>query len=157
MKSRLILLIATISLCHGAERTEVTGSAGYLKPFLDETGGLAWGGSLRILLTDRLAVRPEVVGGDIAGYRRVLAVGSVTFDVTNPEAPAVVYLVGGAGVSHSYHRIISYSYDEWTALGGAGIRYRLGSRWTATMEFRVGSDAFPLITGGIGYKFGTRK
>src|SRR5262245_10186639 len=67
LKRCLVVLLAA-SFCEAAGPPEIAGHAGYLKPFLDETGGLATGLSLRIPVTRRLAVRPEVVFGSIAGY-----------------------------------------------------------------------------------------
>lgn len=152
---RLACLVGLIALpMWAAGPVQVSGSANFWKAFLDEEGGFAAGGAVRVPLTRRLAVRPEFVGGSIQTYRRFMILGSVTFDVTNPEAPAVGYLVGSVGLHTSHDRRISYTHNERATIGGAGVRYNIGGRWVAAVEARFGLDAFPLIGVSIGYKFG---
>jgi hypothetical protein len=150
MRSVLLLTLAAIPQW----AAEVSGSGNLWKPFLDEEAGFAAGASVRVPVTRRLSVRPEVVGGSIQTYRRLMILGSVTYDVTNPDSAAVAYVVGSAGLNYTRDTRISYSYSEGTALGGAGVRYKMSPRWILGMEVRFGLDAFPLITASVGYRFG---
>lgn len=153
MKAIAVLLAAPLL----TSAVELSGSASLWKPFLDEEAGFAGGAALRMPVTRRIAIRPEVTGGSIQTYGRLMLLGTLTFDVTNPDAPAVGYIVGSAGLNYSRDARISYSYTESTALAGAGVRYYPGGRWVAGIEFRVGPDAFPLITASFGYRFGNKE
>ena len=152
---RALVLLTMLPLPQWA--AELSGTANFWKPFLDERGGFAAGAALRVPVAKRVAVRPEVLGGSIDTYRRAMMLGSVTVDVTRPEAATVGYVVGSAGLQHTRDRRISYSHNEAAFLAGGGLRYKLNDRWVMTVEARFGLDAFPLITAGFGYRFGGTK
>ena len=83
MKAYALAIGILASVCHAADSVEISGTAAYLKPFLDESGGLVAGATVRIPLMRRLSVRPELFAGTITGYRHVVGLGSVLFDVTS--------------------------------------------------------------------------
>ena len=150
-------LLATTFFCAcaaAAEPVEITGSIGYYRAFLDEPGELATGAAVRLPLTRRLAVRPEFVASSYADYFHASVLGSITYDVSDPDRPVVAYVSAGGGLLRTRDKRIDYSYTEGVGLGGVGVRFALGSRWTAGTEFRIGTNAFPLVTFHIGIKVG---
>jgi hypothetical protein len=157
----MLLKLAGVALLGGsalvAEPIELHATTGYHRVYLDEPGGLAKGGALRIPLTRRFAIRPEFLASSEQQYRHFIFVGSATWDFTNPEKPVVGYIVGGAGVLETFERNFSYAYVSPVILGGVGVRFSFGNYWTANTEFRIGSDAFPLVTAGLGFRFGKRQ
>jgi hypothetical protein len=133
---------------------ELTGSIGAHKPYIDERAGLAGGAALRIPISRRAALRPEFIASSQDYYSHLLGLGSVTFDFTDPDGPAVGYAVAGAGVRRVREKPIGYTYVDRAWMGGVGVRLGGRSRWAAGAEFRVGAPAFPLVTFYAGFRFG---
>jgi len=140
-----------------ADPLELLATTGYHRAYLDEIGGFASGGALRIPLTRRLAIRPEFLVSSEHKYRHFMFLGSATFDFTNPDNHVAGYLAGGAGVLETIEKRFTYTYVSPTFTGGVGVRFSFGNYWTANTEFRLGSDSFPLVTAGVGFRFGKRQ
>ena len=152
---RLILLAAACtSVCSAVD---LTAAIGAYKPYLDERPGLIQGGAVRIPISHRIALRPEILTGGISSYSHVLGLASVTFDFTDPGNGAVGYVVGSAGAARTRDRRISYVSVQRALLGGAGVRFAFANHWTAGAELRVGETAFPLVTFNVGYRWRIRK
>ena len=137
-----------------AEPVEILGSIGYYRAFLDEPGELAGGAAVRVRVARRWAIRPEFIASSYSDYLHTSLIGSVTFDVTDPDRPVVAYVSGGAGFLRTQDKRINYSYHEGVGIVGAGVRFALGKYWTAGSEFRLGTNAFPLLTFNLGIKVG---
>jgi len=136
-----------------ADGGELLATAGSYKRFLDEPATFAYGAALRIPVMRRLAVRPEIIADHGRYYSNVLALGSVTFDFTDPGGKAVGYVVGSAGGLRTREDAI-FTATTWSALAGVGVRFPIAGKWTGAAEFRAGMPAFPLVTFNIGYRFG---
>ena len=145
---------AVTPLCKA--EAEISGTVGFYRPFLDEPSEFLAGGAVRIPLTRRLAVRPEFHANSYRDHHDRLVIGSVTFDVTDPRKRAVLFVSGGGGFLRTHDKRIDYTYYEGTALGGVGVRFAIGERWTAGSEFRLGMNAFPQVTFNIGIQVGRR-
>jgi hypothetical protein len=151
-----LLLLAFLPACHAAEPVELLGTLGFHRAYLDVRGGLTGGVALRVPVSRRLALRPEFLITDEPYYRHATVLGSAMFDITDPDRSTVAYLVGGGGMVRTREKPISYTLNEGTVLGGIGVRFAAGERWTAGTEFRVGPNAFPLITGYFGFRLRRR-
>jgi hypothetical protein len=155
---RLVLLcvswLAATSLCQAG--AEISGIIGFYRPFLDESPEFLAGAAVRAPLTRRFAVRPEFLANSQSYHSDQLVIASVTFDVTDPERRAVMFVSGGGGFVRTHDKRINYTYYEGTGLAGVGVRVAMGERWTAGGEFRLGSNAFPQVTFSVGIRVGRR-
>jgi hypothetical protein len=149
-----ICLLAAMPLCRA--ETEVSGIVGFYRPFLDERAEFLAGAAVRLPLTKRFSVRPEFLASSYSYHSDQLGIVSVTFDVTDPRKRAVLFVSGGGGFVRTHDKRINYTYYEATALGGVGVRFALGERWTAGTEFRLGANAFPQVTFSVGMQVGKR-
>jgi hypothetical protein len=113
------------------------------------------GGSARIYLSPRLSVGPELVymRGPFDD-RDLFLTGNLTFDVLRSGAgrPVVPFLVAGGGFFRNTSTIgpQRFSYLEGAVTGGGGVRVRLGDRWHALGEFRLGWEPHYRANGGVG-------
>jgi hypothetical protein len=137
-----------------AEPVEILGSIGLYRAFLDEPAELAGSIAVRVPITRRLAIRPEFIASSYTDYLHTSIVGSATFDVTNPDRAVVAFVSGGGGWLRTHDKRINYSYDEGVGLAGVGVRFVVGKIWTAGSEFRLGTNAFPLLTFSVGIRLG---
>jgi hypothetical protein len=147
-----ICWVAATPLCKA--EAEISGVVGFYRPFLDERAEFLGGAAVRVPLTSRLAIRPEFLANAYANHSDNLAIASVTFDVTDPGKRAVVFVSGGGGFLRTHDKRINYTYYEATGLGGVGVRFSFGERWTAGSEFRLGTNAFPQVTFSVGMQIG---
>jgi hypothetical protein len=150
----VVCCVAITGRAFAAEPVEILGSVGYYRAFLDEPAEFAGGVSVRVPITRRLAIRPEFIGSSYTDYLHTSIVGSATFDVTDPDRPMVAFVSGGGGWLRTHDKRINYSYDESVGLAGAGVRFAIGKIWTAGTEFRLGTNAFPLLTVNVGIRLG---
>ena len=147
-------MLAATPLCKA--ETEVSGVVGFYRPFLDEPAEFLAGAAVRFPLTKRFSVRPEFLANSYSNHSDRLGILGVTFDVTDPRKRAVFFVSGGGGFVRTHDKRINYTYYEATALGGVGVRFALGERWTAGTEFRLGANAFPQVTFSVGMQVGKR-
>ena len=126
------------------------------KPYLDERAGFIRGGSVRFALTDRFAVRPEILYSSIPYYNHLFGLASFTYDFASPGPRAVGYVVGSIGAVRSredyYFRNSNLGW-----LGGVGVRFRLPAQCTGSAEFRIGPAAIPMTTFSVGYTWKPQK
>jgi hypothetical protein len=144
---RVALVLTSVSVCPAVDLSAV---AGTYKPYLDERAGWIAGGSVRIPVSRRAAIRPEVLAGSISTYSHVLGLASMTYDFTDPAKVAVGYAVGGVG---GVRTLDHWGYSGLAVLGGVGTRFALPGPWIGAAEFRLGSAAFPMITLSVGYRW----
>lgn len=134
-------------------------------PALELTGGYAGfaddatidhgviGGALRVHVTPRLSVGPEIqymIGpGD---DRDFIVTGNVTFDVLPPGRAVTPFLVGGAGLFHHTDRFVdrSFASTEGAFTGGGGVRGWISDRVYVASELRVGWELHWRLTGTVG-------
>ena len=146
MKAIIVLLFGAATVF----AIDVTAVLGVNKPYLDERAGFAAGAAIRIPVTERLSVRPELLWSSIPNYVHVFALGSVIYDFSDPSKPAVGYVIGSAGASHLRERSF-FRNTEFAWQGGAGVRFNLPGSWVSSAELRIGPAAIPLTTFSIGY------
>lgn len=135
---------------------DVLATFGSYRRYLDEPPAFTYGAAVKIPVTRRFAVRPEFLGDNGRVYSHLLALGSVTGDFTSPEKVAVGYWVASAGGVRERQGFSAFNFWTWAVLGGVGVRFPIGERWTAAAEFRAGLPAFPLVTFNVGYRWGRR-
>jgi len=157
IRTLLFLSMSAAMAVQAADPPEVFGTAGAVKGYLDEPFNFAGGAGARIPLVDRLALRPEFLIAEEPSYSHRYFLGSVTYDINHPRRPAVFYLIGGGGWVEVRDKRIPYSFGEGEFVGGAGVRFALGSRITLSTEFRAGKSALPLVTMHLGFRLGKRR
>ena len=150
-RTALITAMATV-ICPAIDFNAHVGTN---KPYLDERAGVTGGASVRFPVTRRLSIRPEALAGTIPNYSHTLILASMTFDFTDPANRAVGYVVGGGGGVRTRDSWSQYTNWSATALAGAGVRVRLSDRWITGAEFRIGLNAFPMVTFNLGYRWRT--
>jgi hypothetical protein len=140
------------------------GSTGFIDEELFEQDHTITGGSLRIGVSPRLTLGPEISymvgpGSD----RDLFVLGSLWVDLARPRrpVPAVTpYLVVGAGVMrHSESFAGRGAYEDFSCWGfafsgGGGVRVRIGDRWYVAPEVRMGWEPHVRFTVSAGYRFG---
>jgi hypothetical protein len=133
------------------------GYAGFVDDAMIDHG--VFGGALRVHLSPRVSVGPELVymaGPD--GDSDLFLTGNLTFDVIAPRPSSRVtpFLVIGGGVMRHTHRIgpLSFSSSEGAVTGGAGVRAWVGERVYLASEFRIGWELHYRLTGSVGVTLG---
>ena len=116
-----------------------------------------FGGAGRIYVTPRLSVGPEITY--MRGPREDrdwFFLGNLTFDILRPRAgrPRTVspFLIVGGGLSTHSDRFLSGTFrsSEGAFVGGGGTRVHVTDHVYGMVDFRIGSDLYYRITGGIG-------
>ncbi len=128
---------------------EVRIVAGSVKTYLDEPAQAGIGGALRIAITSRLSLEPEVLR--VTGDRFVSwhIFGNVTYALsTNPRVTP--YVVAGIGVNRELDKAIDYHSAATVWNGGVGVRFAVNDRVSFSPEIRFGLATFPRLTVGIG-------
>ena len=128
------------------------------------------GGSVRIYVTERLSVEPEVLYlRNSPNDQDYIIQPNVAYDLTDPRKRFVPYLVGGAGVIHHRGRffgedfttreprVFDTSFTGWTASAGGGVKIFLTRRLFIAPEARVGREPSVRGTVSIGYVFSGRR
>lgn len=134
---------------------EVSGVAGYAG-FVED--GLAWGiigGTLRVPLTERLSVGPQLLY--LVRPRGILFVtANLTWDLDS-RSVVVPYLAADAGFRWHHARFGSHSTIKSTASAGGGVRMWTSTRTSLAAEVRlVGlwDDLHFRVVASVGYRFG---
>ena len=131
----------------------IGGYAGFVDDATIDHGVI--GGSVRIYLSPRLSVGPEIVYmRGPADDRDLFFTGTLTFDVLSPrpDRHVVPFLVAGGGFFRGSYSIgpQPFSYVEGAFTAGGGIRARISDRWHALGEYRIGWEPHQRVTGGVG-------
>ncbi len=160
----LISLGRVPAMAQSAPRgAEVTGIVGYAG-FVDEGGPVdhtTLGAAVRIPLTRRLAIGPQVVY--MVGPRTdrdLFVTAAITWDLLGRSAggpPRVVpYLVADVGFMTHYERfgVERFSSTEGAASGGGGVRVHATDRVVVGGEFRAGWELHYRLVATVGYRFG---
>jgi hypothetical protein len=127
--------------------------------FVDDAGipHSLGGGAVRVYLTPRLAVGPELVFMHGPGSDRDLLLnGTLTYDFIRPRRGAVSpYVAAGAGLfSHSDDfGSVTYTSREGSFTGGGGVRVWITDRVYAAGDFRIGWEPHLRGAGVVGVKF----
>ena len=154
MSRRIVRFAACLLLMAvSAAAAEILAAVGSYRRYLDEPAALTCGLAAKFPVTRRLSIRPEFLIDNGRYYSNRLALGSVTGDFTDPEKTAVGYWVAGGGGVRTREESFAFNVWQWALLGGVGVRFAVGERWTAAAEFRTGMPAFPLVTFNIGYRW----
>jgi hypothetical protein len=140
-----LLALAAAPGVAGAQATtgiaiEGTGGwAGFVDDATIEFGVI--GGGVRVPVTPRLSVGPEVsymVGP--RGQRNLLLIGSLWYDLTPSASPVVPYVVVGGGW-YRHRELVGtgpYASGEGTFTAGGGVRVRLTDRVYVGADARIG-------------------
>lgn len=122
-------------------------------------GELLAGTAVRIPLTPRLAVGPELtfVSGD--GHSHLILTGNLTFDVRRPSTRprATPFLVVGAGLYQTREQLLAggpYTSREGAFTAGGGVRVPAGERGTVGVEARMGWEAHLRLNAVFGWRLG---
>jgi hypothetical protein len=135
-------------------RYEVRGSGGWIG-FADDSminHGLV-GVSMRIRLTERLGIEPELSylvgpGED----RDIVLMPVVSYEFGNGRVKP--YVLGGAGALWHRDRFLrAFTLDFIHASGGFGVRTQVHERWSISPEFRLGIYPHLQFKVAVGYKF----
>ena len=140
----------------------VTGHAGYIDETWDNR--IMVGGLLRVSLTPRFAVGPEVVylhGPDSA--HELLLTGTATYDlVGSPTRRRLVpFIVFGAGLARRSSLVgrgpettglVRYATQEATASGGVGARIAIARHLFLSGDVRVGWAPERRVTLTVGWR-----
>lgn len=156
----IVLTMASVAqFCRAQTQrpVEVAATIGANRRYVDIPAAVAYGGSVSIPVAGRFTIRPEILADTGEDYQATLALVNVMRDFTDPHRKAAGYWVASFGGVRTYEAWVREGTWQWAALGGIGMRFDMGERWTARAEFRMGSPAFPVITFGVGLKLGTRR
>jgi hypothetical protein len=119
--------------------------------YLDEPGEFARGASVRIYLPRRFSLEPEVMASRGLRFNQWTLIPNIAFDLRDPAARAVPYLIGGLGYFHELDKSIRYERSELAWSAGIGTRIRLRGGLFAAPEFRVGH--LTRVSISLGYLF----
>jgi hypothetical protein len=127
--------------------------------FVDDTTihGTVFGGAMRLYLSPRVSIGPELTYvRDPGGERSLFLTGNVSIDLLRsrggrPER-VVPFVVAGGGFFRHTDPIGAqdFSYVEGALTGGGGARIWLGKRIYAAAEGRIGWEPHIRVTGTIG-------
>jgi hypothetical protein len=124
------------------------------------TEGFA-GGTVRLYLSPRISVGPEVAFIQGQNHSHLMLTGNVTFDLMSPVngrlALVTPFAVVGGGLfqTREQFRETFTSYDGAFTAGG-GVRVRVGRYVVAGAEARIGWELHLRLNGFIGVSFGER-
>lgn len=128
----------------------VTGRAGFVDEVWDQFTML--GGGLKVRLTPRFALGPEIVYLDGARRSHALmltASGTVDLVSPRPDRRVVPFLVFGAGLLRQTSvvgggpgssGVRSFTSGEGTVSGGVGVRVAVNRHWTVAPDARIGYE-----------------
>lgn len=118
-----------------------TGHAGYVDDVWDNR--VLAGGSVRVALSSRVTVGPEVVyQHGLEWASEVVATAAATIDLRDSSSArrAIPFLVAAAGISRRREVLGRgpYVYREFTASAGIGLRRSLPAGWYVAGDIRLG-------------------
>ena len=126
-----------------------------LTSVVDDGAHILVGGSLRVYVSSRLGIEPELMllNGPNSD-RDVTFIPHVTYDFGD-SLRVRPYAIGGIGVLHHTNKFlgVSFSNNEWTMSAGAGAKFFLNNRLFLAPELRLGYKPIFRAAIGIGYGF----
>lgn len=138
------------------ELKAVVGTTGFIDDPINYHSAL--GGAVRLRLSDRVSVEPEVL------YLRESSLHddfsfqtAIVWDLSH-ETSIQPYLMAAGGLLHSRYEFPGawdehFSSNEFTGAGGVGVRIRLRDRLWLSPEFRLGWEPLVRATLSVGYTF----
>jgi hypothetical protein len=114
------------------------------------------GSSVRVYLTPRLSVEPELTWMRGPGDDRDLVLlGNLTFDIIRRPARVSPYLtIGGGLLRHTNgNGFITWSTTGPHVAGGPGVTFELTPRASAFVEWRLGFEPHTRVTAGFAYRW----
>ena len=141
----------------------VVGQSGFIDEAWDYFGTI--GGGLRVFVTPRLAIGPEVayLSGELDASNLTVT-ANMTFDIVPDDGRrrVVPYLVAGGGYLRQKTLVgggpgstalVPFTSSEGTMSAGVGARIALGSHMFVAPEFRLGWEPETRIAVTIGMRF----
>ena len=124
------------------------------------TEGFA-GGAARFYVSPRISVGPEIAFISGHNHSHVMLTGNTTFDLLGPlnGQPRTVtpFVVVGGGLfrtSETFPNNQVSTHTEGSFTAGGGVRARLGDRFVAGAEARIGWELHIRLNGFFGVRFG---
>jgi hypothetical protein len=120
----------------------------------------ALGASVRLYVTPRLGIGPEVVHVSGDRHSHVMLTANVTWDVARatyrPDRAITVFLVAGAGLFQTRETFFSGTFrsNEGAFTAGGGMRADVGDYVLAGIDARGGWEAHLRVSGFIGVRLG---
>ncbi len=144
-------------------KVEVKGTVGGAL-FGEEIPHGVFGGSVRVYVSRRVSVEPEVLYMyNSPNDQDFLIQPNVAYDLTEPTGRVVPYVIGGVGVLHHQGRFFGFDFTTgaprtfdksattWSASGGAGVKIFVTDRLFVAPEARIGSEPTWRGTFSVGY------
>ena len=141
----------------------VVGQSGFIDEAWDYFGTI--GGGVRVFVTPRLAIGPEVayLSGEFDASNLTVT-ANMTFDIVRDDGrrKVVPYLVAGGGYLRQKTLVgggpgstalVPFTSSEGTMSAGVGARIALGSHMFVAPEFRLGWEPESRIAVTIGVRF----
>ena len=141
----------------------VVGQSGFIDEAWDYFGTI--GGGVRVFVTPRLAIGPEVayLSGE-SDASNLIITANMTFDIVRDDGGrrVVPYLVAGGGYLRQRTLVgggpgstalVPFTSSEGTMSAGLGARIALGSTVFVAPEFRLGWEPESRIAVTIGVRF----
>jgi hypothetical protein len=141
----------------------VVGTSGFIDEVWDYFGTI--GGGVRVFVTPRLAIGPEVayLSGEFDASTLTVT-ANMTFDIVSDDGRRriVPYLAAGGGYLRQKTRVgggpgstalVPFTSSEGTMSAGVGARIALGSHIFVAPEFRLGWEPETRIAVTIGMRF----
>lgn len=176
--SRLTMATTLLLCCVGyasaqtelsGPKTEVRGTVGGASFGDNELFHGVVGGSVRVYVTRRISIEPEVMYMRYSENDEDLIVQpNVTVDLMKPTGRVVPYVIAGLGVMHHRGRFsgvdfngaprqFDVSYTTWTASAGLGVKIFVTDRVFVAPEARIGREPTLRGTFSVGYVFSGRE
>jgi hypothetical protein len=158
----LALMVASCGMAQaqGAREAAAEGQFGWAGFEDDATKHhTVFGGALRLPLTDRLSVGPEIVymrGPNTD--RDVFFYGTLWYDLVARHSPVVPYLVAGGGLLRHSDEFQTGTFvtHEGSFTAGGGARVRLGPRAYVGGDLRLGWELHVRATAHVGMTWPSR-
>ena len=141
----------------------VVGQSGFIDEAWDYFGTI--GGGVRLFVTPRLAIGPEVayLSGELDASNLTVT-ANMTFDIVRDDGGrrVVPYLVAGGGYLRQKTLVgggpgstalVPFTSSEGTMSAGIGARIALGSQMFVAPEFRLGWEPESRLAVTIGVRF----
>jgi hypothetical protein len=118
------------------------------------------GGALRVYVSPRLGIGPELVAIRGDSHSHLMLTGNLTFDVLGPvkgrAREITPFLVAGGGLFTTRDRFTTgtYTSTEGAFTAGGGVRARVGDRLTIGADARVGWELHLRLNAVIGVRLG---
>jgi hypothetical protein len=119
------------------------------------------GGGVRIYVSPRVSVGPEIAFVDGRTQSHLMLTGNVTFDFLGHDRdgppPVTPFVVVGAGLfrtSEEFGRVEPFTHTEGGFTAGGGLRGSVGRHFFFGAEARVGWETHVRLNALVGVRFG---